>query len=152
MDQRGFVEAFLPTGFWRNARLERIAALIDWAPLEALVRQVRPGETGRPPYRALAMLQALLLQQWYGLSDPGLEEALSDRVSLRAGAGGADASLPPRRRSTPTRRTGSGHGARRRRRAVSRTAPSIAASAASPRCRLHFDFSVIACNLRRAAE
>ncbi|SFP57251.1 transposase, IS4 family [Sphingomonas rubra] len=83
MDQRRFVEAFLPTGFGRNARLERIAALIDWAPLEALVRQVRPGETGRPPYRALAMLRALLLQQWYGLSDPGLEEALSDRVSFR---------------------------------------------------------------------
>jgi IS5 family transposase len=29
------------------------------------------------------MFKALLLQQWYGLSDPGLEEALSDRVSFR---------------------------------------------------------------------
>ena len=29
------------------------------------------------------MLRALLLQQWYGLSDPGLEEALSNRVSFR---------------------------------------------------------------------
>jgi transposase, IS5 family len=83
MDQRGFAEAFLPAGFGRNARLERIASLIDWAPLEALVRRVRPGTTGRPPYRALAMMRALLLQQWYGLSDPGLEEALSDRVSFR---------------------------------------------------------------------
>jgi len=83
MDQRGFAEAFLPAGFGRNARLERIAALIDWAPVEALVRRVRPGTVGRPPYRALAMVRALLLQQWYGLSDPGLEEALSDRVSFR---------------------------------------------------------------------
>lgn len=83
MEQRGFAEAFLPAGFGRNARLERIAALIDWAPVEALVRRVRPGTTGRPPYRALAMVRALLLQQWYGLSDPGLEEALSDRVSFR---------------------------------------------------------------------
>lgn len=83
MDQRGFAEAFLPAGFGRNARLERIALLIDWTPLEALVRQVRPGTAGRPPYRAVAMLRALLLQQWYGLSDPGLEEALSDRVSFR---------------------------------------------------------------------
>jgi IS5 family transposase len=57
--------------------------LLDWGPIEALVRQVRPGTTGRPPYRALAMVKALLLQQWYGLSDPGLEEALSDRVSFR---------------------------------------------------------------------
>lgn len=83
MDQRGFAEAFLPAGFGRNARLERIAALIDWTPVEALVKRVRPGTTGRPPYRALAMVRALLLQQWYGLSDPGLEEALSDRVSFR---------------------------------------------------------------------
>lgn len=83
MEQRGFAEAFLPAGFGRNARLERIAALIDWAPVGALVRRVRPGTTGRPPYRALAMVRALLLQQWYGLSDPGLEEALSDRVSFR---------------------------------------------------------------------
>jgi len=28
------------------------------------------------------MFKALLLQQWYGLSDPGLEEALLDRVDL----------------------------------------------------------------------
>ncbi len=83
MDQRGFAEAFLPAGFGRNARLERIAELLDWMPIEQLVRQVRPGVTGRPPYRALAMFRALLLQQWYGLSDPGLEEALSDRVSFR---------------------------------------------------------------------
>lgn len=81
--QGGFAEAFLPAGFGRNARLERIAGLIDWLPVEALVKQVRPGTTGRPPYRALAMVKALLLQQWYGLSDPGLEEALSDRVSFR---------------------------------------------------------------------
>lgn len=29
------------------------------------------------------MVKALLLQQWYGLSDPGLEEALGDRLSFR---------------------------------------------------------------------
>jgi IS5 family transposase len=83
MEQRGFVETFLPLGFGRNARLERIGAVLDWAPIEVLVKQLRPGRTGRPPYRALAMFKALLLQQWYGLSDPGLEEALSDRVSFR---------------------------------------------------------------------
>lgn len=83
MDQRGFAEAFLPAGFGRNARLERIGSLIDWVPIEALVQRVRAGGSGRPPYRALVMLRALLLQQWYGLSDPGLEEALLDRVSFR---------------------------------------------------------------------
>ncbi|WP_370691355.1 transposase, partial [Bradyrhizobium sp.] len=29
------------------------------------------------------MFKALLLQQWYGLSDPALEEALDDRASFR---------------------------------------------------------------------
>jgi IS5 family transposase len=60
-----------------------------------LVSGVRPGETGRPPYDALSMFKALLLQQWYGLSDPGLEEALLDRVSFRRFCGLAlDAATP----------------------------------------------------------
>lgn len=81
--QPSFIDVLLPAGFGRNARLERIAELIVWSELERLVAQVRPGETGRPPYPPLAMLKALLLQQWYGLSDPGLEEALGDRLSFR---------------------------------------------------------------------
>lgn len=81
--QSSFVDAFLPAGFGRNARLERISGLLDWSRLEALLRPVRSGEVGRPPYAALAMFRALLLQQWYGLSDPGLEESLQDRVSFR---------------------------------------------------------------------
>ena len=70
-------------GLGCNARLEKIAGLVDWPQFEQLLSRVRPGETGRPPYRALAMFKALLLQQWYGLSDPGLEEALGDRLSFR---------------------------------------------------------------------
>ena len=95
MDQVSFVDALLPAGFGRNARLERIAKLIDWAPIEGLVAEIHPGETGRPPYWPLAMFKALLLQQWYGLSDPGLEEALLDRVSFRRFCGFAlDAAIP----------------------------------------------------------
>jgi len=82
-DQMSMAEAFLPEGFGRNERLERIAGLLDWSPIEAIVVRVRSGGLGRPPWRPLVMVKALLLQQWYGLSDPGLEEALSDRVSFR---------------------------------------------------------------------
>jgi IS5 family transposase len=57
--------------------------MIDWAPLERLVKPVRSGAVGRPSYRPLLMLKALLLQRWYSLSDDGLEEALSDRLSFR---------------------------------------------------------------------
>jgi IS5 family transposase len=66
-----------------NAKLSAIAKVIDWERLEPIVRRVRPGETGRPPYAPLVMLKALYLQRLYDLSDPGLEEALLDRLSFR---------------------------------------------------------------------
>ena len=81
--QSSFLDALLPSGFGRNARLEAIDGLIDWLRIEAIVSVVHSAETGRPPYAPLSMVKALLLQQWYGLSDPGLEEALMDRVSFR---------------------------------------------------------------------
>lgn len=70
-------------GLGANATLERIDALVKWYRFEKLLKRVRPGQTGRPPYPALKMFKALLLQQWYALSDPGLEEALGDRLSFR---------------------------------------------------------------------
>jgi IS5 family transposase len=95
MSQCSFVDALLPKGFGRNAKLETIAGLLDWGPVEAIVTSIRSGEYGRPPYAALGMFKALLLQQWYGLSDPGLEEALLDRVSFRRFCGFAlDADTP----------------------------------------------------------
>jgi len=95
MRQDSFIDALLPAGFGRNARLESIDKVIDWQPIARLVARVRAGETGRPPYEPLAMFRALLLQQWYGLSDPGLEEALLDRVSFRRFCGLAlDAATP----------------------------------------------------------
>jgi IS5 family transposase len=81
--QLGFLEGFMARGLGSNATLERILALVKWYRFERVLSKVRPGEAGRPPYAALSMFKALLLQQWYGLSDPGLEEALSDRLSFR---------------------------------------------------------------------
>lgn len=93
--QGDLVEAFLPPGLGRNARLERIAALFDWTALERLLGQIYAARTGRPSYPPLVLFKALLLQQWYGLSDPGLEEALSDRLSFRRFIGlGPDEGTP----------------------------------------------------------
>lgn len=78
-----------------NRRLEAINALLDWAPLERLAQTVRAGKGGRPPYAALAMLKALVLQRFYALSDPGLEDALQDRASFRRFCGfGLDQTTP----------------------------------------------------------
>jgi IS5 family transposase len=82
-EQMNLVEALVGGRLGANAKLEAIASLIEWERLEPLVRGLRPGEVGRPPYRPLVMVKALYLQRLYDLSDPGLEEALGDRLSFR---------------------------------------------------------------------
>ena len=73
----------LVSGVGQNATLDHLAELIDWAALGELVSPLDPLRRGAPGYPALVLLKALFLQQWYGLSDPGLEAALADRLSFR---------------------------------------------------------------------
>lgn len=82
-DQLSFADAFVDSRLGSNEKLDRIDRLIDWSRLGLIVASVRRGETGRPPYAPLPMLKALYLQALYDLSDPGLEEALLDRLSFR---------------------------------------------------------------------
>jgi len=94
-DQRSFIEAFASTKLGRNARLEQVAAQVKWYRFEKLLRKLEPDGAGRPPFEPLLMFKALLLQQWYGLSDAQLEDALNDRVSFRRFLGlGLDADAP----------------------------------------------------------
>ena len=67
----------------RMDHLSQIDGLIDWGEVRCLLGQLRSGRTGRPPYPALVLFKALLLQRWYGLSDEALEDALYDRLSFR---------------------------------------------------------------------
>jgi transposase, IS5 family len=39
--------------------------------------------TGRPAYSDLLMIKIMCLAQWYNLSDPGMEDAIHDRVSFQ---------------------------------------------------------------------
>jgi IS5 family transposase len=66
-----------------NETLERVQSLIDWKQIDTLIAPLRSSRYGAPGYPPLLMLKALLLQQWYSLSDPGLEESLIDRLSFR---------------------------------------------------------------------
>src|SRR4030081_1691519 len=56
-----------------------------------LVERLRPlypkGERGRPPIGLERMLRIYFLQQWYGLADEALEDALYDSQALRGFAG-----------------------------------------------------------------
>lgn len=81
--QLGFADVFLAGKAGQNQRLSRIEELIDWAAFEALLPGASTLGPGRPPYPALAMFKAMLLAQWYQLSDPALEEAVADRISFR---------------------------------------------------------------------
>jgi transposase, IS5 family len=42
---------------------------------------------GRPPVELERMLRIYFLQQWYGLSDDGLEDTLYESITMRAFAG-----------------------------------------------------------------
>ena len=63
--------------------LKKIDGQIDWRPFEKVLEPLYHPKLGRPSHPPLVMFKALLLQQWYGLSDPGLEEAICDRLSFQ---------------------------------------------------------------------
>jgi IS5 family transposase len=67
----------------RETELDRIAALLNWRPLAYRLDKHCRKLDGRPPFPPVVMFRALLLAQWYDLSDRDLEEALCDRLSFR---------------------------------------------------------------------
>lgn len=78
-----------------NRRLERIEGLIDWRAVAVLLGDVYASASGRPSYPPLVLVKVLLLQSWYGLGDPAMEEALGDRLSFRRFVGlGLDEQVP----------------------------------------------------------
>lgn len=69
----------------RKSFLDDVNRLIDWKPIEKVLRKKYrkvASADGRPAYPPVPMFKLLLLQRWYGLSDPGLEDALYDRISF----------------------------------------------------------------------
>src|SRR3990172_7330544 len=63
--------------------LKKIDGQIDWRPFEKVLEPLYHPNLGRPSHPPLVMFKALLLQQWYGLADPGLVEAICDRLSFQ---------------------------------------------------------------------
>jgi len=80
-----FADYFIEQRKHSNTFLEKIDMFIDWESIDRLLRKKykkTASADGRPAYPPLPMFKLLLLQRWYGLSDPGLEEALNDRISF----------------------------------------------------------------------
>ncbi|RWU15696.1 IS5 family transposase [Xanthomonas phaseoli] len=78
----------------REIFLAEMEQVVPWQQLLALIAPHHPvsGRPGRQPYALATMLRIHLLQQWYALSDPAMEEALHEIPTLRrfAQLGGLD--------------------------------------------------------------
>ena len=68
----------------RAAFLEEMNQVVPWHELCRLIEPhyPKPGN-GRPPIGVERMLRIYFVQQWFNLSDPGVEEALYDSHALR---------------------------------------------------------------------
>jgi IS5 family transposase len=62
----------------------RLRRVVPWPALCALIEPFypKPGN-GRPPTGVERMLRIYFLQQWFNLSDPGVEEAVYDSPTMR---------------------------------------------------------------------
>ena len=72
----------------REVFLEEMEQVVPW---KALLKVIEPhypvAGRGRRPYALDAMLRVHLMQNWFALSDPAMEEALYEIASLRSFAG-----------------------------------------------------------------
>ncbi|KAF0653686.1 transposase, IS5 family protein [Cyanobium sp. Copco_Reservoir_LC18] len=74
----------------REKFLAEMEAVVPWDALIALIEPTYPKTNkkgGRPPYPLATMLRIHLLQQWYSLSDPAMEEALIEVPTMCRFAG-----------------------------------------------------------------
>ena len=75
-------------------RLAEIEPLIDWEAFTPIIQPLYDNQGpqgGRPNVDPVVMVKLLVLQSWYGLSDPELERQANDRISFRSFLGFPDA-------------------------------------------------------------
>ena len=66
--------------------LSEIGSLINWERfrfLEPLIYKNKTSRGGRPNIDIVIMVKALVIQHWFGLTDPELERQVADRISFR---------------------------------------------------------------------
>src|SRR5215831_9825994 len=69
----------------REVFLDEMAQVVPWKALLELIAPHYPvAGRGRRPYPLESMLRVHLMQNWFALSDPAMEEALYEIASLRA--------------------------------------------------------------------
>jgi IS5 family transposase len=79
----------------RELFLDEMELVVPWAELQALVEPHYPKVgNGRRPVGLSIMLRTYFMQQWFNLSDPGVEEAFSESATWRR-FGGVDLGVAP---------------------------------------------------------
>src|SRR6202453_1489708 len=69
----------------RELFLDQMEQVVPWSELSALVApHYAKAGNGRQPVGLSIMLRTYFLQQWFNLSDPGMEEAFYESPVLRA--------------------------------------------------------------------
>jgi transposase, IS5 family len=82
--QLGWMDAAVSQrGAQRRDVLSELCALLDWSRFAVLLNGIHAAAKGEAAYPPLMMFKVLLVQRWYGLSDPAMEEALYDRLSFQ---------------------------------------------------------------------
>ncbi len=74
-------------------KLAQLEAVIDWEAFRPIVAGLYDNKSekgGRPNIDEVVMIKLLVLQAWYGLSDPELERQVADRISFRRFLGSWD--------------------------------------------------------------
>jgi IS5 family transposase len=72
----------------RREFLDEMDRVVPWSNLVAEIAPFMPeGKRGRPPFPVESLLRIHFMQQWFGYSDPAMEEALHDVPLLRQFAG-----------------------------------------------------------------
>ena len=85
--QLGLADSIVRRRGKKSEWLDRLDTVLDWPALETIVAGIYASREGGLAYPLLTYVKLLLLQQWYGLSDEGLEAAVDDRLSFRRFAG-----------------------------------------------------------------
>lgn len=91
--QLGFSDYEQSTAKKRTKKEKFLAEMDQMVPWQALIALIEPhypktsSKGGRPPYPLATMLRIHLMQQWYSLSDPAMEDALIEVATIRRFAG-----------------------------------------------------------------
>jgi len=68
---------------WDKHWLKKVSEKVNWNKFNYRFEKLYDKNNGRPAWHPTIIFKALLLAQWYSLSDRDLEEALNDRISFR---------------------------------------------------------------------